>query len=529
MRWLIQGLGHLLAPAARRFHHALDHPQAAQRRVQREIGDRLIRSEYGRSLGIQTLSDWHRVPIVTYDDIQDWIASTVLSHRNLPSRRVLTPDPILFYEKTSGSRGAAKSIPYTRSLRRSFNQMFCVWAHDLICNGPPLTTGKTYFCFSPPIGTTQNSADDSDYLDPWLRLLMRPFWVQPDGVHRIHDVNEFKEKLCLTLLREERLEIISIWSPSFLSVHLDYIHTHRLRLREILRDQLSSERYELLGNSPIPWHRLWTQLKLISCWDSAAAADQANRLRSRFPGVLIQGKGLLATETPMTIPLIAAQGCVPVLDEVFFEFEDNRGSICLLHELEFGNSYEVIVSQKGGLYRYRMGDSVRVTHLYKQTPCLEFLGRTQSTSDLVGEKLSEAFVRDALNQIGLASSSFKCLIPATMPSPHYILLLDHAPDIPEAIAQQLDQALCQAHHYSYARQLQQLAPVRVMVSPHIPEIMTQHQLQRGKRWGDLKHPLLMTRIAPSDCLTALEQAHQQAIAPPNSSFRKSPTRNGFLR
>ncbi|MGJ3247172.1 MAG: GH3 family domain-containing protein [Elainellaceae cyanobacterium] len=504
MRWLIQGLGHLLAPAARRFHHALAHPQVAQQRVQREIGDRLMRSEYGRSLGIQTLADWDRVPIVTYDDIQDWIASTTFSQRKPPSKEGLTPDPILFYEKTSGSRGAAKSIPYTRSLRRSFNQMFCVWAHDLIRNGPSLTTGKTYFCISPPIGTEHHSADDSDYLDPWLRLLMRPFWVQPDGVHRIHEVDEFKEKLCLTWLREERLEIISIWSPSFLSVHLDYIHAHRLRLREMLRDQLSSERYELLGNSQIPWHRLWAQLKLISCWDSVAAADQANQLRSRFPGVLIQGKGLLATEAPMTIPLIAAQGCVPVLDEVFFEFEDDRGSFCLLHELDVGSSYEVIVSQKGGLYRYRVGDRVRVTHIYKQTPCLEFLGRTQSTSDLVGEKLSDAFVRDALSQIGLASSSFKCLIPATVPSPHYILLLDHACNTPEAIAHRLDQVLCRAYHYGYARQLRQLAPVRVMVSPHIPDILTQHQLQTGKRWGDLKHPVLMTQIAPPDCLSALE-------------------------
>ena len=51
---------------------------------------------------------------------------------------------------------------------------------------------------------------------------------------------------------------------------------------------------------------------------------------------MVQGKGLLVTEAPMTIPLISAQGCVPVLDEVFFEFEDESGKLicCKICELD---------------------------------------------------------------------------------------------------------------------------------------------------------------------------------------------------
>ena len=126
---------------------------------------------------------------------------------------------------------------------------------------------------------------------------------------------------------------------------------------------------------------------------------------------MVQGKGLLATEAPMTIPLIKAQGCVPVLNEVFFEFE-HQGNIYHLHELELGKVYSIIISQKGGLYRYRIGDRVRVTHYYLKTPCLEFLGRTETTSDLVGEKLHEDFVQDTLNQLhlrwGIFSKSSTC-------------------------------------------------------------------------------------------------------------------------
>lgn len=507
MRPLIKLFGKLIAPYANKFLQALENPKAAQQRVQKEIFARFVKSEYGKSLEIDSLADWHRIPIVDYDDIEAWIRADIETTIQNPKSAFLgsrlgmrqnrmADEPILFYEKTSGSRAAAKLIPYTKSLRRSFNQMFCVWAHDLIVNGPTFSTGKIYFCISPQIGesVTENLGleDDSEYLDGWLRWFLNPFLVSTTGINRLRNVEEFKEKLCLTLLLEEKLEIISIWSPSFLKVHLDYIQTHRTRLREKLRNRISASRYQLLNEPEIPWTQLWSELKLISCWDSAQAKEQAKFLRSLFPGVLVQGKGLLATEAPMTIPLIEASGCVPVLDEVFFEFEDEAQKIYQLHEIETGAIYSLIISQKGGLYRYRMGDRVRVSHFYLGTPCLEFLGRTQTTSDLVGEKLQEEFVAEVLESLQLEGTFFQSLIPVTKPTEHYVLLLDQANESACAIAQRLDNALMRSHHYQRSRLLGQLSPARVLVSQRIPEIVLKYQMQSGRKWGDIKHQLLVT-------------------------------------
>ena len=58
----------------------------------------------------------------------------------------------------------------------------------------------------------------------------------------------------------------------------------------------------------------------------------------------------------------------------------------------------MIVSQKGGLTRYRMNDRVQVAGRYRATPCLRFVGRASEVSDLVGEKLHERFVREALER-----------------------------------------------------------------------------------------------------------------------------------
>ncbi|GAC1495944.1 MAG: GH3 auxin-responsive promoter family protein [Chamaesiphon sp.] len=502
MRRLIQLIGQLFAPSARRFYRALDNPQLTQASVQQDICDRLIASEYGKSLGISSVADWGRVPIVDYDKLEPWILQHSQKHRI-----GLTPEPILFYEKTSGSSGAAKWIPYTQSLRKSFNQMFCIWAHDLIQNGPQFSTGKLYACISPQLNTLKNNPlplqDDIDYLDTWLQWLLRPWLVIPDRLHHLHEPHLFKHQLCLALLQAENLEIISVWSPSFLDVHLKYIQENQESLREELQHRMMRDRLQLLCEPNIPWTQLWSNLNLISCWDRANAADRAQGLRSQFPGVLVQGKGLLATEAPMTIPLIQAQGCVPVLNEVFFELEDDNGCLHGLHELSIGQSYTIILSQKGGLYRYRIGDRVRVTHWYRNTPCLEFLGRHEAISDLVGEKLQETFVENALNQLNLQGTFFKSLVPVANP-PHYILLLDWAKETPDTIAQHLDNSLSQSSHYYRARLLDQLAPPQVLISYQIPELLALYRARTGSIWGGIKHPILVRSPISTELLQELK-------------------------
>jgi GH3 auxin-responsive promoter len=192
-----------------------------------------------------------------------------------------------------------------------------------------------------------------------------------------------------------------------------------------------------------------------------------------------------------------------MLNEVFFEFEDEAGKIYRLHELQINGVYEIIISQKGGLYRYRIGDRIRVTHFYLNTPCLEFLGRTQEISDLVGEKLHSEFVRQVLDSLPLQGTSFKSLVPVKHPQ-HYILLLDQTNVNPQELAQQLDDALQQSPQYRYARLLNQLQPVRVLVSSRIPEIIALYKTRSGKKWGDLKHDILSTTPIDLELLAEIE-------------------------
>jgi hypothetical protein len=358
-------------------------------------------------------------------------------------------------------------------------------------------------------------------LNPWMRGLLKRFFVVPPAIKRLSDADDFKHALAVLLLAEARLEALSIWNPSLLEVLLDFIEAHHAALLDdlqqgsIRRDgfthkfkRASHERLALLDEQPIDWARIWPHLKLISCWTDANARAAARQIAKRFPSVFIQGKGLLATEAPMTLPLIAARGCVPMVGEVFYEFIDDSGRLSRLHELEAGREYEIIVTPRGGFARYRIGDRVRVTHFYQSTPCLEFIGRSDGVCDLVGEKLIESFVQSRLSQLVDSSSRFQTLLPvmaARGPS-HYVLVMDELAGDVNGFAKKLDEAFCEAHHYQLARRLGQLAPLRVCVAPAARNAYYGYFISKGMKWGDIKHQCLIRNLEDATQLLASFEA-----------------------
>ncbi len=504
----------LLRSVRDEFLRSLARPAEAQTRLLKAITRNLAATEYGQSFNLKAMDDYEdfaaKTPVVSYEDMAEWIAR----QQRFETHQVVA-EPVLFYEKTSGSSGAAKLIPYTQSLKGSFNRMALVWLGDCLLHLPALETGKTFISISPafqrpettergvPVGLT----DDAEYLSGWARLLLKPFLFLPAQIKRLQDPANFKRVLATLLVAEARLEIISVWNPSLLLLLLEFMQTNRAQLSEdwrrghIISEGLrfeyqkpQADRLALLEAETIDWPRLWPHLKLLSVWTSAHAARAATRLRAQFSDVFLQGKGLLATEAPMTVPLIAANGYVPLPAEVFYEFVDAAGNIRRLHELAKGDDYDLIITPQGGLYRYRIGDRVRVTGFYKDAPCLEFMGRSDAVCDLVGEKLNENFVRACLNRLLDDETLFRCLLPVMKdeePS-FYLLLVDRLSPTTASLEARLDAALGEAFHYRTARLLGQLAPARVCVNAQAQEVFFRIFAERGMKWGNIKHRDLLT-------------------------------------
>jgi hypothetical protein len=487
--------------AARDLRQAMEEPQAAQASLREELSTSLAATQYGSHLEFRQSQDWDKLPVVDYSDLEPWIVRQRATHD-----AVLTPEPVLFFEKTSGSSGPAKFIPYTPGLKRSFGNLFQAWVHDAIAHGPAFRTGKLYFCISPRLqapeqtqqGVQVGLENDSEYLPRWIQWFLRPFWVGPPDLGKEHDAQRFLTRLAEALLTEPELEILSIWNPSFLRVLFDHIESHLDVLLPKLHGRLSAPRRRRLERWPQDLPGFWPELKLISCWNKGEAAHQARYLGKLFPGVLLQGKGLLATEAPLTLPLIEANAFVPLPHEVLYEFEDSEGQLHPLHALKNEEEYLLVISQRGGLTRYRLGDRVRVTGRFLGCPTLDFLGRSGGISDLVGEKLHPEFVTTCLDQLHLPKSFYHTLIPSQEPLPHYLLLLDSLSEASISdLAERLDQLLGQAHHYQQARLLGQLAAPQVAIHPHAANLIMTEDQEAGIQLGDQKHRDLRCRTISS--------------------------------
>ncbi len=505
----------------RAFDRSAERPAAAQERVRRRIVTAMADTAYGRVHGIQRHMPYaafaDRVPVVDYESLAPWVEQQMATHGP-----VLAPDPLILFEQTSGSSGRRKFIPYTRSLLRTFNRSFLLWAADLLLDGPRFATGRTFFSISPAFreATTSGSgvpiglADDTQYFTPIVRrAVLRRLVVPPAPSLRL-GLEDYRLVLACTLLSSVDLEILSIWSPTYLLAVMDVVTRRREEIAAALtrgRVTVSGCTIEvtrrpairaLLQARDLDWTSIWPHLALVSCWTDGASAPYAARLTSRLPGTLLQGKGLLATEAPITMPLIRAEAPVPLVRDVFLEFQRQDGRVVRLHELERGEEAGVIVSQSGGLVRYRMGDRVRVLGRYRETPCLRFLGREGVVSDLVGEKLTEAFVREVLHRV-LDRDACAILVPlADGAPPAYVCVTERLPADPRGVAEHVERGLCRAFQYHQARLLGQLGAVRLVAISDLGSRLEHLWIHRGLTWGDVKQVALLSR-ATSEELSAL--------------------------
>jgi hypothetical protein len=226
-------------------------------------------------------------------------------------------------------------------------------------------------------------------------------------------------------------------------------------------------------------------LKLLSCWASAASRRIAAELADRLPHAHLQPKGLLSTECVVTVP---DEEDRPVLTEHgFFEFERN-GRLHLAGELSRGCVYSVVVTTASGLYRYRSGDLVRYDGPARSgLPVLEFVGRGELVSDLVGEKLTEPFVEGCLSDI----PGFRLLVPESE-GRGYVLAVEAGVTV---FARHIDRRLSGNPQYAYARRLGQLKPLRLLKVENLFERYVKAQLQQGVRLGEIKPVALRSERA----------------------------------
>ena len=478
------------APGWRRFKAALAAPEAAQRGVLAAVLENVTGTALGRDHGLPGRFD--DLEPRTYEDLLPYIQRAADGEAGALSRA-----PITRFEPTSGSNSASKLIPSTGLLRAQFEAAIQPWMFDLYSHRPRLLGGPAYWSISPVLsrpatagGIPVGFEEDSAYLGRWGKALVDRALAVPGGVRIEQDTERFLDLTLVCLLAAADLRLISVWNPTFLDILLDRLIAAWERLLGMLRagvrvgDRIvaAPRRAAALRRlSPDSVTALWPRLGLLSAWGDAGAAPLLPRLAARLGPVEVQPKGLLATEAALSIPF---EGRFPVaLLSAYVELLTDDGAILPLHRWQVDQQGELLLSQGGGLVRYRLGDRVQVTGMAERTPCIRFLGRGGRVSDRFGEKLSEPFVASALGRLGL--QGFAVLAPD---GPGYTLYAEAPP--PDAPAR-LEAALRENVHYGWCVDLGQLQPCRVFaIEGDGAAAWLRWRSALGQRLGDIKAPSL---------------------------------------
>jgi len=499
-------------PEWRRFQRAATDVEETQANLLQQYLNANKDTEYGRKYQfdkIKSASQYQEnISLTTYDDYAEYI-----NQMGEGQKSILTSEPVRMFEPSSGSTAASKLIPYTNMLKSEFQRGITPWIYNLYTSMPDLQRGPAYWSVTPlthgrrftsagiPIGFESDSA----YLGLFGKWLVDSVMAVPNAVKDISDMDSFRYATLLCLLRQPNLRLISVWNPTFLSLLLaplpDWwdallddiargtVSRTDVKLRFAPNPELAQA---LRACSPTEPESLWQNLRLISCWADGASAPYARQLEERFPRTCLQGKGLLATEALVSVPIVGVEGSVLSINSHFFEFIDDSGEILFAHQIQKGKTYSVVVTTGGGFYRYQLHDVVEVLGQWGQIPCIRFVGKADHISDLFGEKLEERFVANVLEAVFTKhniSPVFAMLAPDDEDAFRYVLYLENENQNVE-IAEDLDLALRKNFHYDYCRKLGQLESVQVVYVMDGAETYLKACQARGQKLGNIKSSVL---------------------------------------
>lgn len=426
---------------------------------------------FGREFGfasIRSPEDFRNaIPVMDYEEHHRWIKRAAAGEVG-----ALACGKVTGFERTSGTSSAAKWIPLTDGLREEFGRGLASWFGGWKKRRPEVFAGRAYWAISPP-GMLHETApgglpvginSDAAYFPDEIGGRLAEWLVAPELSGSTESIFE---ETAEALLSVPDLSLVSVWSPTFL-----------LGIDAALRRM----------RSDFSWSDQFPKLAMVSCWADASSAPWIPRLRERLGDISIEAKGLLATEGITSLP-DAVDGSPRFAAECHWhEFLDERGCFVPTHDLQPGEIYEVLFTTAGGLYRYRSGDRVRVTGIGGDgLPRLRFIGRKGMVSDLVGEKLTEEQVIEALAGHGF--------LLADAAGPGYVLWLEEP-----SLAARIECLLRRNPYFDQALAIQQLAPIQVwrLATDWNLKLTRCLAEKRGCRIGDVKPPHLLTGIAAEE-------------------------------
>jgi len=522
----------------RRFVAATERAAAVQRRVLLDKIRRNAESDFGRDYrfdAIRSADDFARVvPILRYEDHRPYIEQVKAGNLRAMFGG---PQRVHMFAMSSGTTAEPKYIPVTDPFLAEYRAGWNAWGIKALLDHPDGIL-RRIVQVSSRMDETRTSAGIpcgaiTGLMAATQKRVVRKYYVSPACLAEIDDPTA----KYYTIMRLAVPADVSFMCTASPATQLKLAHTADEYREQLVRDIAEGTLWPEL---PVPGHvreqlqprltrnpaearrlddlirrygrllpRHYWSLSFLANWTGGTMGLYLPELPEYFGQAPVRDVGLLASEGRVSIPVDdgTPAGILDVTSS-YFEFvprdriDDTNPPAFPCHQLAVGQEYFVLMTTSSGLYRYDLGDLVRVVGYAGQAPVIEFLNKGAHVSSLAGEKLTERQVILAIERVAtqLAIPLTNCVLaPRWDRPPYYVLhvprLGDSLPPV-DRLADALESALTAANvEYAGKRRSDRLGPARVNPVPvEFLADLDRHRANRFRRGNEqYKHQYLLTR------------------------------------
>ena len=379
--------------------------------VQQEVLLKLVRSasrtEYGKKYNFKEIKSYRQfqeqVPVVTYEDLVPYINKLLEGEQN-----ILWPGIIKWFAKSSGTTGAkSKLIPVSTDGLYNCHYQGGRDMLALYINNYP--SAKLFSGKNLSIGGSQESNFNKEsriYKANISAIVMKnlPFWAQygrTPGLE-VTMMNNWEEKVkkIAEITRNQNVTSLA-GSPMWMLLLLQ--HIIREQKIEYIQDIWPNLEVFFHGSvSFSPYRRLFENL------------DRDKKLH--YLEIYNATEGFFALQDQPHDPSLLLMVNYGIYYEFIPEKEltNENPKIISLSEVELGKNYSMVITTNSGLWRYKIGDTVKFTSINPYRFLIS--GRSKHCINIFGEDL---FAEHADKALAVASQETGAVLQNYTAAPFY--------------------------------------------------------------------------------------------------------------
>ncbi|MEP1096666.1 MAG: GH3 auxin-responsive promoter family protein [Cyclobacteriaceae bacterium] len=474
--------------------HQIDLFMKYPHEVQHDIFDSLIRkgsgTEYGKSHGFSSISNYEQfkeqVPVVTYEDLFPCIDRVMKGEQN-----VLWPTEIKWFAKSSGTTNArSKFIPVSQEAlddchykggKDLLSIYFNNYPEAQMFSGKGLVIGGSH-------QLNQFDENSKSYYGDVSAVLLKnlPWWAQMVRTPSLDIalMDEWEEKIdrMVDITSEENVTNIS-GVPTWMIILLE----------KVLIKKNASNILEVWPNLEVFFHGAVSFTPYEELFKKLIPSNQM-----RYMETYNASEGFFGIQDQTD-----KKEFLLMLDYgIFYEFipaeegESENPKVLSLDQVEVGKNYAVVITTNAGLWRYKIGDTVKFTSVNPFR--ITISGRTKHFINAFGEELiienAEQAIAEACRRTNAAIDNFtagpKYLDSGTKGGHEYVIEFMKRPDDLDRFSQLLDEKLREINSDYDAKRYKDIALLPPIIHAVEHGTFYNWMKSKGKIGGQHKVPRL---------------------------------------